>query len=87
MVDQNSEDRGVRFFMLSAALVIIIWGVYQAQPVVVPLLVSVFLAIIGMPAVAWLRRKGIPNFAAVLIIMVALVAVLAVFGMSARRIN
>jgi predicted PurR-regulated permease PerM len=80
MVAQGNEQRGVRFLVIMAALVIIIWGIYQAQSVVVALLVSVFLATIGTPAVMWLRRKRIPQVAAVLIVVAGMVAVLLVIG-------
>jgi len=80
MASQGNEERGMRFFVTMAALVVIIWGIYQAQSIVVELLVSVFLATIGIPAVAWLRRKRIPQVAAVLIVVVGMVAVLLVIG-------
>lgn len=81
MTEQGKYGGGTSFLVPAAALVIIMWGIYQAQSIVVALLVSVFLAVIGTPAVAWLRRKRIPRGAAVLIVVVGMVAVLLVIGM------
>ncbi len=80
MATQGNERRGVRLLFIMAALVVIFWGIYQAQSAVVALLVSFFLATIGTPAVAWLRRKRIPRVAAVLIVVVGMVAVLFILG-------
>jgi AI-2 transport protein TqsA len=80
MAARGNEQRGVRILLIMAALVIIIWGIYQAQSITVALLVSVFLATIGTPAVVWLRRKRIPRVAAVLIVVIGMIAVLLVIG-------
>jgi hypothetical protein len=48
MTEQNDSQRGPRILIIMAAFVVIIWGIYQAQVVLVPFLVSVFLAVIGL---------------------------------------
>ena len=55
---------------------IIIWGINQAQSVVVLFLVSAFLAIIGSVPVQWLERKGVPSVVAVSIVVAAMIAAL-----------
>lgn len=80
MTAQSNEGWSVRFFVTMAAIVIIIWGIYQAQSIVVELLVSVFLATIGIPAVTWLQRKKVPHVAAVLIVVAGMIAVLLIIG-------
>ncbi|MFI5296304.1 MAG: AI-2E family transporter [Thermodesulfovibrionales bacterium] len=60
MTEQNHPDRGMRFLVIAAALVIIVWGINQAQSVPASFLVAVFLAVIGTPPVLWLERKRIP---------------------------
>jgi predicted PurR-regulated permease PerM len=62
--------------VLTAALVIIVMGIIQASSVLVLLLVAVFLAVLGSPAVIWLREKRVPNVAAVLMVLAAMIAVL-----------
>lgn len=56
------------------------WGIYQAQSVVVLLLVSVFLAVIGTVPIHWMERKRIPSVAAVLIVVAAMVTFLLSIG-------
>jgi predicted PurR-regulated permease PerM len=66
--------------VLAATLVIVIWGINQAQSVVVLLLVSVFLAVLGMVPVLWMVRHHIPSVVAVLAVMAAMVAFLLSIG-------
>ncbi|GJL69312.1 MAG: membrane protein [Nitrospirales bacterium] len=50
-----------RFLLTAAAFVIVVAGMRAAEPILVPLIVSVFLAIISTRPVFWLRQKGIPT--------------------------
>ena len=68
MTDQSDSHRGTRLLFIAAALVIIIYGINQAQSVVALFLLSVFLALIGTPPVLWLERKRVPSFIAVMCI-------------------
>ncbi len=61
MTEQNNSQQGIRFLVIAAALVIIVWGINQAQSVLVSFLVAVFLAMLGTPPVLWLERKRIPS--------------------------
>jgi predicted PurR-regulated permease PerM len=56
--------------------VIITWGAWQAQPVLVSLLVSIFFAILGTPPLLWLQRRRVPTLVAVLLVVSAMVLVL-----------
>jgi len=60
--------------------VIIVWGIYQAQSVLVLLLVAIFLAVIGRVPVLWMERKHIPSVAAVLIVLAAMIDLLLSIG-------
>jgi len=86
MTNQAHIYRETRFLIIAAAFVIIIYGIYQAQSVVALLLVSVFLALLGTPAVLWLERKRVPSSLAVMIVMIAMIilvlGVVAVVGTS-----
>ncbi|MGB0958005.1 MAG: AI-2E family transporter, partial [Litorivicinus sp.] len=59
------NDRSFTLINL-AAVVVVIAGVKQAAPVVVPLLVSAFIAMIACPPVFWLERRNVPPVVAVL---------------------
>ncbi len=80
MTGQSNSQRGIRFLVIAAALVIIIWGINQAQSVLVSFLVAVFLAVIGTPPVLWLERKRIPSVVAVLIVVTGMIIVLLIVG-------
>jgi len=80
MTEQNNFLRGTHFLVIVAAVVIVIWGINQAQSVVALLLVSVFLALIGTPPLLWLERKRIPSAVAVLIVMAGMVILLLMTG-------
>jgi AI-2 transport protein TqsA len=80
MTEQINLSRGTRFLIITAALVIIIGGINQAQSVLVSFLVAVFLAMLGSPPVLWLERKRIPSVIAVAIVVAGMIAVLLIVG-------
>jgi len=80
MKEQISPRPKTHVLVIMAALVIIVFGISQAQSVLVLLLVSVFLAVLGTPPVLWLERKKVPNAVAVLAVIAAMIAVLFVIG-------
>ena len=80
MPEQNKSQRGLRFLLTAAALVVIIAGINQAQSVLVSFLVAVFLAMLGTPPVLWLERKRLPSFVAVLLVVTGMVTLLLTLG-------
>jgi len=77
----ESKTRNVEpFYWLlgSAALVIVIAGISSARSLVVPLLISAFIAVICTPALQWLQRKGLPGWLAILIVFLAVSVVVLV---------
>ena len=88
MADKSDPLRGTRFLVIAAALVIIIYGVNQAQSVVALFLVAVFLALIGTPPVLWLERKHVPSFVAVMIVIAVMITlVLSIGGVVGASLN
>ncbi|MBF84252.1 MAG: hypothetical protein CL489_07200 [Acidobacteria bacterium] len=75
--DRRGPDRSARFLILAASLVVVLAGLRAAGQLLLPFLVSVLLAIISLPFMAWLRRKGAPTVLAVLVTVLTAVAVLA----------
>jgi AI-2 transport protein TqsA len=80
MTDQINSHHGTRFLISTAALVIIFYGIYQAQAIIALLLLSVFLALIGTPPVLWLERKHVPSFLAVMVVMAGMITLMMVIG-------
>lgn len=81
MTSQSKRAVAGRGWVLTVAgLMIIIYGLKTAQSIVVPILLALFVAMVGAPPLFWLRRKGVPNSVAVLIVVLGMLAILALFG-------
>ncbi len=80
MTEQNNCPSGTRLLVIAAALVVIIWGINQAQSALVSSLVAVFLAVLGTPLVQRLERKRFPSVAAVLIVLSGMLVILLAVG-------
>ncbi len=63
-----------------AALVIVLAGVRAAADIVIPFLLSVFIAVVSAPAVFWLHRHRVPNALAILIVTAGIMGGLSVIG-------
>jgi len=73
---------------MAAAIVVIVAGLRAAQAIVVPFVVAVFLAMICLPFLNWLRQKGLPSWAALVVISVVIVvAGLVVMGVIGSSVN
>ena len=71
----NNVSAAARFILLSAAFVVMIAGMKAAESLLVPFLLSVFIALICSPMLAWLKAKKVPGGLAILLIMLTVVAV------------
>ncbi len=70
-----SKNRGISFLIGAASLILILWGVNQAQSVISLILVSGFLAIIGIPPFFWLIKKGVSSSISALIVIASMIVV------------
>jgi AI-2 transport protein TqsA len=68
-----------RFLLTAAAFVIVVAGMRAAEPILVPLIVAAFLAIISTSPFFWLRDKGIPAPLAVLLVVLGVLHIGFVF--------
>lgn len=68
---------GPRALLVAASLVIVVAGLKVGAPILVPASLSVFLAIILMPAVSWLKRRGLPTLLAILLVVLTTSTILA----------
>lgn len=65
-------NRAQRLLLTMAAFIVVVAGMRAAQDILIPFLLSLFIAIIMMPLLNWMRSKGIPTWAAILIIVLAI---------------
>ena len=74
-VDKPTVPAGGRFLLSAAAFVIVIAGMREAQSLLVPFLLSIFIAIVVAPAMSYLKAHRIPTALAILLIMLCIIAV------------
>src|SRR3972149_10192537 len=79
MVQRTIEGRGLGFLAGAAALVIVVAGLKAADAILVPLILALFLGIMSLPFVLWLRARRIPKAIAVLLTVLANVGVATLF--------
>ena len=71
---------GSRVLLTLACLIVLIAGLRAGESVVVPFLLSVFLAMLGIPLQTWLRQHGVPRPLAIVVVVLTLVGVLVGVG-------
>ncbi len=62
-----------KFLFVMACFVVVVAGMKSAEPILVPFLLSLFIAVICTPPLIWMQKKGIPNGVAMLIVIAAIV--------------
>ena len=82
---ETQTDRGARFLLVAASVIVVIAGLRQAGQLVVPFLTAVFLAVVSFPVMAWLQHRKVPTPLAVLITVAAAAGVLSVLGVVVGR--
>ncbi len=71
----QTMSSATRFLLISAAFVIVIAGVKTASAIIIPVLLSGFIAVISAPAFFWLNSKKIPTVISLFIVMAVVVIV------------
>lgn len=62
-----------RFLVLMAAFVVVVAGMRTAETLLVPFLLSLFIAVICSPPLVWLKGRGVPSGLSLLIILLSIV--------------
>lgn len=65
------SELGWRFLVCVAALVVIVYGLWQLRLVLLPVFVAMLAATILAPGAVWLRRRGVPRTLATAIVYIA----------------
>ena len=76
--DRTEQQPGARFLFLLASLVVVVYGVKFAAPVLVPTAMALFLAILTLPVMAFLRRHRVARWLA---LTVSILLNVGVFGL------
>lgn len=64
-----------RFILIFAAFVVVVAGMRAAESLLVPFLLSLFVAVVCSPMLLWLKKRGLPNGLAILFIIILIVAI------------
>lgn len=79
------RDRGLRLLLLIAAFIIICAGLKAASSIIVPVLAAIFVSIISIPPLQFLRRIGFPSWLAGTVVFTSVVLIVIVAGAFATR--
>lgn len=80
MTDNIKNSSAFKIMVIIASFVIIVAGMKAAQPILVPFLLSVFIAIISSPLLYWLNRKKIPMGISLLLVILCVLGVSILIG-------
>ena len=76
-----SQHRVFRLLLTAAAVVVIIAGLRAAESILVPFMLSAFIAVITAPFLFWLRSKGLPMPLALTVVILLICGVGLLVGM------
>ena len=76
--DRTEQHPGARFLFILACLVVVVYGLKFAAPVLLPSSLALFLAVLSLPIMLWLQHYRVP---AVLAIGITALVVVGVFGL------
>ncbi len=71
----KSHSQGKSFLLTGAAFIIVVAGMREAQSLLVPFLLSGFIAIIAAPALFFLRERRIPTGIALLLVITVILSI------------
>jgi AI-2 transport protein TqsA len=76
----NSPLKSFQIMVILASFVVIVAGMKAAESIIVPFLLSLFIAIIALPPYLWLQKKKVPRGIALVIIILAFLSSIFLIG-------
>ena len=67
-------------FVIGAAIIIILAGLMQAQSIVIPILLSLFISIVCTQPILWLSKRKVPFTVAVFIVLIGILLIFTLIG-------
>lgn len=67
-------------FIILAAIIIVIAGLMQAQSIVIPILLSLFISIVCTQPIVWLSKRKVPFTLAVFIVLICILLIFTLIG-------
>jgi AI-2 transport protein TqsA len=75
MDETKPQAQTSRILITMAAFVIVVAGMSSAKAILVPFLLSAFIAIICTPFLFWMQNKGLPKWLSLLIVILAVLCI------------
>lgn len=75
MTSNLGFSAGTRFLIAAAAFIIVVAGLKTANQMIVPFLLSAFIATICAPALFWLQHRGVPTWLGVTLLFIAIMII------------
>ena len=76
----ESPSHLTRTLMVAAATIVVIAGLKAAEPMLVPFLLSVFIAMVVSPLLTWLKKNRVPGWLAITLVITLILLVGLVLG-------
>lgn len=76
----SSAQGGYRALVVAACLVIVVAGLKAAGAIFLPFLLALFVAVLSLPLLSWLRRRRVPGGLAVLLTVLAVMTLIVGVG-------
>ena len=67
--DKPRQEKVSRFLITAAATIVVIAGIKAASNLIAPIMLALFMTIILLVPLRWLRKKGCPNILALIIVL------------------
>lgn len=83
--DRLQDNPGARFLLMLASGVVVVWGLQMAASVLLPISLALFLAVLSLPVVVGLTRRGVPRGVAIFSAMLVVVGVFTVLLLAASQ--
>lgn len=69
MQELTKQPTRVSFIITAAAFVVVVAGMRAAEAILVPFLIAIFIAVICMPTLFWLQKRGVSKAIAMLVVI------------------
>jgi AI-2 transport protein TqsA len=79
-MEATKMSRIMYSLLLTASIIVIVAGLHAATSIIVPILISIFIAIIILPLQNWLIKHKIPSGLAILLTLITVVLIFVGFG-------
>jgi len=79
METKNISHFGIKFWVILAAIVIVIAGIEASAGIITPLLLALFITSIWYGPFVWLKKRGLPESLALVVVILAMSILLTLF--------